>query len=148
MNDFDDDQVRKYLQRKKWLALPHWIPARPLLIGLLRSHGFFDEEPSDEADKKTIGDGWDWLLDRICDRESKSTGELDGSAIREIMERAVTVARSGKNGLGPLTQRQLTDVFFHVRGQEPSDAERVILDRLPGLGREPDAGAGTRSFLD
>ncbi len=148
LNDFDDDQVRKYLARKKWFALPYWIPARPLLIGLLRAHGFFDEKPSDEAGQKTVGEGWDWLLDRICDREAYITGELDGMAIRQILERAAAVARTGKDGLGPLTPSQLTDVFLHVRGQEPSDAERVILDRLPGLGREPDADAGTRSFLD
>jgi len=148
LNDFDDDQVRRYLQKKKWVTLPYWIPARPLLVGLLRAHAFFDEEPSGEVGDKTVGDGWDWLLDRICDRESQITGELDGSAIRQIMERAATVARRGKNGLGPLTQRQLSDVFHYVRGQEPSDAERVILDRLPGLRKEPDAAAGTRSFVD
>lgn len=148
LNDFDDSQIRKYLERKKWLALPYWIPARPLLIGLLRAHGFFDNKPSDEAGHKTVGEGWDWLLDRICDRESQIIGELDGLAIRQIMERASTIARSGKIGLGPLTPTQLIEVFVRVRGQEPSDAERVILDRLPGLRREPDAEAGTRSFVD
>ena len=49
---------------------------------------------------------------------------------------------------GPLTQRQITDTFLKLRGQEPSDSEQAILQRLPGLARDPNFEEGTRSFID
>ncbi|MFG3000526.1 hypothetical protein [Streptomyces sp. NPDC048340] len=147
LSEFNDEQLETYLNDKRWYALPDWIPKRPLLIGYLASKKLLGGllEP---ARGVSPAEGWDWLLDQISKREARIETGLDGQTIRLTIERLASVARKSPSCLGPLTYSEITEGFRFVRGREPSDDQRTILHRLPGLGSDPDFEEGTRKFID
>ncbi|MFD9358383.1 NACHT domain-containing protein [Streptomyces sp. NPDC060031] len=147
LSEFNDAQLETYLQDKRWASLPDWIPKRPLLIGYLASRKLLGGllEPAQGVGP---AEGWDWLLDQISKREARIETGLDGQTIRLTIERLASVARKSPSCLGPLTYSEITEGFRFVRGREPSDDQRTILHRLPGLGSDPDFEEGTRKFID
>jgi NACHT domain. len=146
VSEFNEEQIREYLGRKKWYALPQWLPARPLLIGHLAARRAL--ESLAEAGDLPPAEGWEALLDAISNREADIEAGIDGESVRRTLERLASLARCKSNGLGPLTYSEITDSFTYIRGQEPSDDQRTILHRLPGLGVDADAEQGTRYFID
>lgn len=92
-DEFNDEQVRTYLSDHAWEGqLPDWLPSHPLLLGHLATAGAL--EALTEGAITGPAPGWDYLLDRICEREAKIEHGLDGSTIRRILERLATIARS------------------------------------------------------
>ncbi|MFE6749976.1 NACHT domain-containing protein [Kitasatospora purpeofusca] len=147
LSEFTERQMAEYLRGKQWEMLPDWLPKRPLLLGYLASQKLLGEEIK-ATRSLSPAEGWDWLLDQISVREARIETGLDGQAIRAMIERLATVARKSSSGLGPLTYAEITDGFKSIRGREPSDDQRTILHRLPGLGSQPDFEDGTRKFID
>lgn len=134
-SDFSDSQVRDYLGRRGWTApVPNWLPSRPLLLGYLAARGVFEYLQDDADEERPAEVAWDFLLDQICNRESRNDPIIDGKQIRQIIERLASKARRTASGLGPLTSQDMNDAFTEICGVEPDEGSRVILDRLPGLG--------------
>ncbi|MDX2283381.1 MAG: NACHT domain-containing protein [Bacteroidia bacterium] len=145
IDDFTEEQMRQYLSSFKiQIAIPEWLPGRPLLLAYLTSKGIINSLPSSEKSK---AEGWDMLLGEICAREAKMESGVEADAIREILERLASKARSFQGGLGPIYEKDLSNIFEDVTGYPPSDSEFVILQRLPGLGPR-DTQDGSRQFID
>lgn len=136
LNEFSAKQIQKYLKnnnRDGKQKIPSWMPTRPLLVGYIVSRGLLDTLPEDELNLDHI-DGWDYLLDRIFEREANISPNLDGRTLRKILERLATIVRSTPDGLGPITQKQIRDAFIDICETEPDDQANLLLQRLPGLG--------------
>ncbi|MGQ4383060.1 NACHT domain-containing protein [Streptomyces sp. SAS_270] len=147
ISEFNDRQIKQYLRGKNWQGLPDWLPKRPLLIGYLVNKKILETDLG-PLHGLSPAEGWDWLLDQISKREASIETGLDGPTIRLTIERLASVARKSASCLGPLTYAEITEGFKFIRGREPSDDQRTILHRLPGLGSDPNFEEGTREFVD
>ena len=125
--------------------MPSWLPSRPLLVGYLANknllHDTFDEKYSDPAT------GWNILLDKISAREAEIEAGIDGSTVRRILERLATKTRGSQGGLGSLNLDSITEAFNDVCGYKPDERGMVLLQRLPGLGVDPEE-ENSRIFID
>lgn len=146
--DFSEKQVEIYLKNAglEKQQIPAWLPSRPLLLGYLASRGLLDEVAglSSTLDPAL---GWDHLLQRICDREARIEFGIDGNAIRLLIERLASKARSDIEGLGPLQLDDILAIFKEICGNPPDDQSIVLINRLPGLGA-PRSEDGARNFVD
>lgn len=137
VDEFNDEQMRKFLLKFSNVntndTLPAWLPTRPLLLGYLASRGLLSELAGRATAPDAI-DGWDYLLERIYEREELIETNLDGSTLRRILERAATLARASEDGLGPITRSDLFSAFNEVCGYEPDEQGVLAIQRLPGLG--------------
>lgn len=145
-DEFTDDEVRKYLAEHEWTGqLPDWLPSHPLLLGYLATADALEGLAADEVLEPAPG--WDYLLDRICEREARIEQGLDGQTIRRVLERLATLARSRGSGQGPIQPADLATAFEQVAGYPPDEGSYQVLQRLPGLGIQ-DATDGSRLFID
>ncbi|PRB08438.1 NACHT domain-containing NTPase [Microbacterium sp. MYb64] len=145
-DDFNDDQVRAYLSERSWTGqLPDWLPSHPLLLGHLASAGALGALT--EGALPEPAPGWEYLLDRICEREAKIEQGLDGRTIRRVLERLATIARGRGGGQGPVLPSDLSQAFEEIAGYPPDEGSFQVLQRLPGLGVQ-DATDGARAFID
>lgn len=136
LNEFSERQIRNYLSNvdsKSSIKIPDWMPRRPLLVGYIVSRGLLESLSEDKNNLDHI-DGWDYLLERIFDREASINPALEGATLRKILERLATIARATPEGLGPITQQQIRDAFIQICETEPDDQANLLLQRLPGLG--------------
>jgi len=105
------------------------------------------EDILDKAAEHTPAAGWDYLLQKISDREADIEAGIDGTAVRLILEKLASRARCEMEDVGPITQNTILEVFRDVCGYSPDDRALVLLQRLPGLG-PLSAEDGTRCFVD
>jgi hypothetical protein len=141
LNDFTAEQVKEYLERRRWdKEIPDWFPTRPLLLGYLAKKGLLPRGHVSPAE------GWHMLLNDICAREARIDVNLDGQVIRKLIERLASRARKD-DGTGPLSSEIILSTFTEVCGRAPDDQGLVLIQRLPGLG-EPDPQNGSRKFID
>ncbi len=150
LSDFTPSQARAFIQTfREWdYAIPAWLPARPLLLGYLAAEGLLETVEDSGAVTIPPAAGWHWLLERICEREAFIKSGMDGTAVRLILERLASVARTTPQGIGSLSAYDIANAFAAVRGRGPSDEDLTLLQRLPGLGGEESREEGTRSFID
>ncbi|MGW7335704.1 NACHT domain-containing protein [Streptomyces sp. NPDC054808] len=148
ISDFSPDQARSFLEQfKQSGAIPDWLPQRPLLLGHLAAAGVL--QSFDESEGLAPAPGWNWLLDKISERESFIKQGVDGQAVRQVIEQLAEFARQTPLGIGPVTMQDIVSAFSIVRKQPPSDRELTLLQRIPGIGGvEEDAENGTRRFVD
>ena len=59
---------------------------------------------------------------------------MDGHTVRRLLERMATKARRHIDGMGPILQTEMTEVFEEVCGYVPDENGIQLLQRLPGLG--------------
>lgn len=148
LGELNRKQVDKYIKSLSGshARVPDWLPTRPLLVSYLACRGILQQSDGVLEAIDAI-EGWDALLDKIFERESKISPSLDGPTLRSILERLATMARATRDGLGPLTQEQIRTAFIQVCDSEPDDQANLLLQRLPGLGiyRHED---DTRTFVD
>jgi len=137
VDEFTETQMRQFLGKfadsNAGGTFPNWLPTRPLLLGYLASRGLL-MSLSSGTDAPDAIDGWDYLLERIYEREELIETNLDGATLRRILERAASVARISEDGLGPITRSDLFAAFTEVCGYEPDDQGVLAIQRLPGLG--------------
>jgi hypothetical protein len=145
LNDFSEEQIRKYLRRLGVHGdLPHWLPARPLLVGYLALRGALELTATQDGDP---GSGWNELLGLVCNREARTHEAVEAATVRHLIERLASVARS-KGGLSaPLLPADMIAAYREVVGLEPDQRAETLLMRLPGLGVAPE-GEGARAFID
>jgi hypothetical protein len=148
VGELTQNQIAIYLQQiaGKDIPLPQWLPTRPLLVAYIATRGLVDEL-GDVLQSIDSTDGWHLLLQKIFERESKISPNLDGVTLRRILERLATVARSTNDGLGPITQQQIRTAYIQTCDSEPDEQANLLLQRLPGLGvyRAED---DSRTFVD
>ncbi|MGW4037122.1 NACHT domain-containing protein [Streptomyces sp. NPDC004778] len=142
-----EEQAKKILNAYGWHdALPDWLPSRPLLLSYLGSssalHGSVEGTFG-----RSAGEGWHMMLDRIAEREASIEVGVDGFTVRKVLERLATQARRSSDGMGPISQDELTSVFQSVCGYAPDEGSYQLLQRLPGLGAM-DSVDGSRRFVD
>lgn len=149
LSEFSEVQIEQFLTAKGWNErIPDWLPSRPLLLGYLASRGFLQDITGGVADSSpSAAEGWDRLVDKICDREARIDSALDGATVRRLLERMATIARAKVSGTGPIQTSELVAVFRSVCGYDPPDTGVQLLQRLPGMGvaRTTD---NAREFLD
>lgn len=146
-DEFSDDQVSDYLKARGWEgSLPNWLPPRPLLLGYLSTSGSIEKVVGGNVQLEAA-EGWNALLDQICERESKIELGIDGTTVRKILERLSTIARGRGDGLGPILPADLAAAFEQVCGYAPDEGSYVIVQRMPGLG-VLDPADGSRHFVD
>ncbi|MFD9937260.1 NACHT domain-containing protein [Streptomyces massasporeus] len=142
-----EEQAKKILHAYGWHdALPGWLPSRPLLLSYLGSSSALHGSVVGTFGR-SAGEGWHMMLDRIAEREASMEVGVDGFTVRKVLERLATQARRSTDGLGPISQDELTSVFQSVTGYAPDEGSYQLLQRLPGLGAM-DSVDGSRRFVD
>ncbi|MBW5250093.1 NACHT domain-containing protein [Streptomyces sp. P01-B04] len=142
-----EEQAREILDAYGWRdSLPDWLPSRPLLLSYLGSSSAL-QNSIEGTFGRSAGEGWHMMLDRISEREADMEMGVDGFTIRKVLERLATQARRSADGLGPISQEELTSVFHSVCGYAPDEGSYQLLQRLPGLGAM-DSVDGSRRFVD
>jgi len=154
LNEFTDEQIQRYFEKHHFKGgVPAWMPSRPLLVGYLVASGLLGKVigslSKDETGSKEIdpAQGWDLLLDKVCQREAEIEVGIDGPTVRRILERLASIARATSTGVGPITSSQIEEAFVEICGYRPDEKGLVLIQRLPGLGVEQ-ASEGTRAFID
>jgi hypothetical protein len=154
LNEFSDEQIQRYLEKKGLRArVPSWMPSRPLLVGYLAASGILEAaivelgRPDNQPLATDPARGWDLILNRVCAREAEIEAGIDGQTVRRVLERLATMARTSNLGLGPLSRDQVMAAFSDICGYAPDEKGLLLLQRLPGLGIDR-ADEGTRVFVD
>lgn len=148
VGEFTRDQIQQYLKKVSGrnISFPAWLPTRPLLVAYIATRGLLDELGGlNESIDST--DGWNYLLDKIFEREAKISPNLDGSTLRKILERLSTIARATSDGMGPISQQQIRTAYIQICESEPDEQANLLLQRLPGLGVYRDED-DSRTFVD
>lgn len=149
LNEFTYEQVVNYLERKGFGEnVPDWLPSRPLLLGYLAIKGVLSggEHKLSALSREA---GWDYLLSRICERESKQIDpvSIDPSVVREFVERLSTSIRKTNSGRGPIHLNDIHKIFEDVFGQPPDEKAETLIFRMPGL-TSATGLHDTREFID
>lgn len=159
LNDFTLEQVQLYLKRLGLSVdtIPDWLPFRPLLVGYLATRGILQGDLA--LGSMSRADGWNYLLDQICEREGRQIQDLGGQTdqVRRYIDRLATRSRSTTSGRGPLSSADMTELFRQVFPSSPDEAAQQLLLRMAGLtGAAVDAGMvstasdeqDSREFID
>jgi hypothetical protein len=147
LNEFEEGQAKEYLRAMGFQGeLPAWVPTRPLLLGYLCASGILvGSLVEDEA--VAPANGWNLILDRVCERESKMDPSTDGPTVRRVLERIATKCRKQGSKIGPLSQEDLLTAYEEVCGWKPDDQGVAFLQRLPGLTQTSNED-NQRQFVD
>jgi hypothetical protein len=145
--EFTEPQIKLYLQRLKGMTVvPEWLPKRPAICQVLA-----DLEPDvlQELVTNETGEVRFWLaaIRAICEREASIKSILDAEVIFDVLVGVARLTRAKPRDVGPLSTREINDVFTAVTGAPPTDESAVILQRLPLLGRV-EAQTSDRQFVD
>lgn len=149
LDEFTEEQITKLVQQFGYRGeIPPWIPTRPLLLGTLFARGLSSDASAAMTVLTDPAAGWDMLLNEVCAREARIEQGISGENIRMILESLATLARTRDTGLGPLSPDDIISIFRRECGFEPTDEALIVLQRLPGLGRDSMGGEHTRCFVD
>lgn len=136
LNEFTLKQVAEYLRRLGLSGdvIPNWLPSRPLLVGYLAVRQILKDSGSELA-KLSRAQGWDYLLDRIAEREAGQIADLGGDAeeVRKYIDRLATRARKTTSGRGPVPLEEMIEIFRDVMPSTPDEAAQQLLLRMAGL---------------
>ncbi|MHC9420581.1 NACHT domain-containing protein [Sphingomonas citri] len=136
INDLDDEDLARFIRDNGWSSgVPEWVPKKPLLISYVKQHGLTDNvSDSDWVDTSDPARGWDYLVDKICEREVNQVYiALDPGELRQIYGRMATTARRKSDPRGPLSFQDCKNAFISITGVEPEERSVTALLRLPGL---------------
>ena len=145
--EFSADEMAEYLAGKTpGLAIPKWLPRRPLISQLLAR---LEAEALTELLKEPGGETKFWysLLDAICIREAQIHPSLSPDTIRGVLLEIAHASREKPQNFGPITLSAMNEAFERVVGRPPRDEASAMLQRLPMLGRV-EAETSDRQFLD
>lgn len=145
LSGFNEDQIARFLKKKK-AKLPTWLPTRPLLLGYLANSGFLTD---DNYLSLNPTEGWDDLIDRICNREVNQIwgAEFEGYELRRLVEGLATRARQNSNSGRAVQDSEIALVYRTVFGRDADEPATLLARRLPGLGTVP-GKTGSREFVD
>jgi hypothetical protein len=145
--EFTEEEIHQYLKRLHGMTIvPEWLPKRPLICQILS-----ELEPSVLNDLMTNRTGeirfWGAAIQAICEREASIKSILDATVIKNVLVGVARLTRMKAANMGPLSTREINDIFHNVTGAPPNDETAVILQRLPLLGRV-EAQSSDRQFVD
>jgi hypothetical protein len=146
-NDFTPEEMQRFLAKVAAdLALPPWLPRRPLICRAIAS---LETEQLDDMFAEDGGDVafWNVLIDTICTREARIRSILDPDKIKNILRLIARATRNKPQNVGPVSATEINHAFEMVVGGRPVDESAAILARLPGLGRVA-AETSERRFID
>lgn len=149
LNEFTQDQITEFLEKKGiHQHVPDWLPSRPLLLGYLVVRGLLGGD-SRLSEPTTQEDGWNYILDRVCEREASQIDPvlIEPKAVREFIERLASKARNTVSRRGPLFIRDISSVFESVFDMPPDEKAEILILRLPGL-TSSTGGESSREFID
>jgi hypothetical protein len=128
--DFDSSQALEFLGNTE-IALPDWVPTRPLLLSFLLDMGILETGAWSKSLSK--GDAWRSIIHRISARESLLVSGITAENVKMLLCRTATIARKASGGLGPVSLDDMRSVFLDVCGFEADEEGVQTLLRLPGL---------------
>jgi len=145
--EFTEEEIQQYLKRLHSMkTIPEWLPKRPLICQILS-----DLEANVLNDLITNETGevrfWSAAVRAICEREASIKSILDTEVINDVLVGIARLTRTKIREVGPLSTREINDVFQAVTGAPPNDETAVILQRLPLLGRV-EAQSSDRQFIE
>jgi len=149
LDEFTEEQIKKLVEQFGYKGnIPPWLPCRPLLLSTLFAKGISDQATDSLNVLSDPATGWDMLLTEVCNREAKMEIGVSGENIRSILESLATLARTKETGLGPVFPQDIISLFEKECGYHPTDEALIVLQRLPGLGRDTTGGEESRCFVD
>lgn len=157
INDLDSDDLARFISDHGWdSGVPEWVPKKPLLISYVKQNNLIESSgPEAGMDVSDPASGWDYLVDKICEREVNQVYvALEPSELRSIFSRLATIARRRSDPRGPLSFADCRRAFVEVTGVEPEERSVTAILRLPGLSgslagvQASDLERGSRFFVD
>jgi len=134
VSDLDDADFKRYIEEHgESIKVPSWVPRKPLLISYILQNKWISEDAVG-LDLVSPFQGWDYLIDKICEREvSQVYIALDRAELRSIYGRMATKARRRADVRGPLSFDDCRTAFIEVTGVDPEERSITALLRLPGM---------------
>jgi hypothetical protein len=149
LDEFGEVQIAALVQQFGFVGeIPSWVPSRPLLLSTLFARGLSADATSRLSIVLDPAAGWNLLIDEVCSREARTDAGVSGENIRAILEALSTLARRKDSGIGPLSTDDIIGAFHSECGFTPADEALIVLQRLPGLGRDPMSTDESRAFVD
>ncbi|MEN9576574.1 MAG: hypothetical protein RL514_4429, partial [Verrucomicrobiota bacterium] len=149
LDEFSEKQIAALVGQFGFTGeIPSWVPSRPLLLSTLFARGLSAGATKELSVAHDPAAGWNLLLDEVSSREARTDSGVSGENIRAILEALATLARCKDSGIGPLATDDIIGAFHSECGFTPTDEALIVLQRLPGLGRDPMAADESRAFVD
>lgn len=149
LDEFSEKQIAALVGQFGFTGeIPSWVPSRPLLLSTLFARGLSAGATKELSVVHDPAAGWNLLLDEVSSREARTDSGVSGENIRAILEALATLARCKDSGIGPLATDDIIGAFHSECGFTPTDEALIVLQRLPGLGRDPMAADESRAFVD
>ncbi len=149
LDEFTESQIVELVKQFGFSGeIPSWVPSRPLLLSTLFARGLSVDATNQLSVVDDPASGWDFLLDEVCNREARIEFGISGENVRTILEALATLARCKESGIGPLAPTDIIGIFQSECGFSPTDEALIVLQRLPGLGRDPSSPDDSRAFVD
>jgi hypothetical protein len=149
LDEFSEKQIATLVRQFGFTGeIPSWVPSRPLLLSTLFARGLSADATKELSFVHDPAAGWNLLLDEVCNREARIESGISGENVRAILEALSTLARCKDSGIGPLAPNDIVGAFHSECGFTPTDEALIVLQRLPGLGRDPTAADESRAFVD
>ena len=145
--EFTETEIVQYLKRLHGMkTVPEWLPKRPLICQILSK---LESNVLNDLMKNETGEVrfWSAAVQAICEREASIKSILDATVINDVLVRLARLTRTKARDVGPISTREVNDVFHAVTGVPPNDETAVILQRLPLLGRVENQSSD-RQFVD
>lgn len=149
LSEFSQDQIVAFLAKKGITQhIPEWLPSRPLLLGYLVIRGML-EENSPLSRPIMQEAGWNYILDRVCEREARQIDPIliDPKLVREFIERLASKARNSTSRRGPIYMQDISTAFESIFDRPPDEKAETLMLRLPGL-TASSGGESSREFID
>jgi energy-coupling factor transporter ATP-binding protein EcfA2 len=146
-NKFSDDELLDYFdQRAIDVAIPEWLPKRPLICQTISDLAADELESmfGEEGDEVAF---WNHFIKILCARDARIHPTFDPSAIFRLFVHLARVTRNKGANVGPISLGELQDAFEAAVGSRPVEEASTMLLRLPSLGRlSPETN--DRQFID
>lgn len=128
-----DSQFSEFLGRDP-ATVPPWMPKKPLIATIIRD---ISVDLLDKFLETSAGeiDFWGLLIDSFCEREAKINKILDSGIIRALYTKIGRLTRTTNTNYGPISIKQINEIFESVTRRPPTDESAIVLQRLPGLSR-------------
>lgn len=149
LDEFSEKQIAALVNQFGFTGeIPSWVPSRPLLLSTLFARGLSAGATKELSVVHDPASGWNLLLDEVCAREARIESGISGENVRAVLEALSTLARCKDSGIGPLATDDIVGAFHSECGFTPTDEALIVLQRLPGLGRDPLSADESRAFVD
>lgn len=145
--EFTDEEIERYFeQRGIDVAVPSWLPRRPLIAQTISqlSEAEMDEIFGVKGNEAAF---WNHFVRVVATRDSLISASFDPDTILSVLTYLSRITRTKSNNVGPITLEDLQRAFELAVGKMPVEDASVMLQRLPALGRlGPDSAE--RQFVD